>query len=246
MDDRPLKRRRSIHPETESQETHTSPGSSISSKQSVTLLSRPKASDRARARQTPSARIHSSSPSPKKSESSPKSTKSQSLHSFFQPASEGQRWSKQKFETKRALPTLTENNTLDADVIEDDYDSYDEIFAHHLAGLQAGPANAIESGVTSRSRRTQRPASKQTAASRPKRQQTKRFLMPSKPEDTISRQSPASNHIEQTDRLPWAQRYAPLSLDEIAVHKRKVTDVRNWLEDAFEGRRKEVSVPRFD
>lgn len=239
MDDRPSKRqRRSIHPETESQGT-PAPESSTSSKQS-TLLSRPKVG-RARASKTPSARFPSSSPSPKKSESSPKTSKSHSLDSFFQPASEGQRWSKQKFETKRALPTVTEN-TLDADVIEDDYDSYDEIFVQHLAGAQAGPSNGIDSGVTSKSSRIQRPASKPTAMSRPKRQQAKRFLWPSKSENTISGQSPAQNHMEEMTQLPWAQRYAPSNLNEIAVHKRKVADVQKWLEDAFEGRRREVSL----
>lgn len=237
MDGRPPKRqRRSIHPEAESQEP---PASSRPSKQSaVSLLSRPKASERSCANQTPSARIPSSSPSPKKTASSPKPAKSQSLHSFFQPATEGQRWSTQKFESKRSLPTVTDN-TLDADVIEDDYDSYDEIFTQHLAGVKSKPA--VDTKVTSVSSRTQRPASRQPATSRPKKQRAQRFLMSTESDRNPHLQPPTKSQSEGPDCRPWAQRFAPLNLDENAVHKRKVSDVQRWLEDVFAERRREVS-----
>ncbi|KAK4127104.1 Rad17-domain-containing protein [Parathielavia appendiculata] len=35
---------------------------------------------------------------------------------------------------------------------------------------------------------------------------------------------------------PWSERFAPTSLDELAVHKRKVQDVRRWLDEVFAGR----------
>jgi cell cycle checkpoint protein len=38
------------------------------------------------------------------------------------------------------------------------------------------------------------------------------------------------------DMRPWAERFAPINLDELAVHKRKVADVRGWLEDVTGGR----------
>ncbi|KAF2132890.1 Rad17-domain-containing protein [Dothidotthia symphoricarpi CBS 119687] len=38
---------------------------------------------------------------------------------------------------------------------------------------------------------------------------------------------------ETIDRRPWTEQYGPVSLDELAVHKRKVTDVQTWLADAF-------------
>ncbi|KAM0276124.1 hypothetical protein ACHAQH_007050 [Verticillium albo-atrum] len=38
------------------------------------------------------------------------------------------------------------------------------------------------------------------------------------------------------DLRPWSERFAPVSLDELAVHKKKVTDVRRWLEDVLAGR----------
>ena len=34
------------------------------------------------------------------------------------------------------------------------------------------------------------------------------------------------------DRL-WVDKYEPQSLQDLAVHKRKVDDVRRWLEEAF-------------
>jgi hypothetical protein len=36
----------------------------------------------------------------------------------------------------------------------------------------------------------------------------------------------------QDDRL-WVDKYEPLSLQDLAVHKRKVDDVRKWLQEAF-------------
>jgi cell cycle checkpoint protein len=38
------------------------------------------------------------------------------------------------------------------------------------------------------------------------------------------------------DMRPWAERFGPTNLDELAVHKKKVADVRAWLEDVINGR----------
>ncbi|TID04557.1 Cell cycle checkpoint protein RAD17 [Colletotrichum higginsianum] len=38
------------------------------------------------------------------------------------------------------------------------------------------------------------------------------------------------------DLRPWSERFGPVNLDELAVHKRKVSDVRKWLEDVVAGR----------
>lgn len=38
------------------------------------------------------------------------------------------------------------------------------------------------------------------------------------------------------DQRPWSERFGPVNLDELAVHKRKVADVRRWLEDVMAGR----------
>lgn len=38
------------------------------------------------------------------------------------------------------------------------------------------------------------------------------------------------------DSRPWSERFGPRNLEELAVHKRKVADVRRWLEDVMAGR----------
>ncbi|KAF2855468.1 Rad17-domain-containing protein [Plenodomus tracheiphilus IPT5] len=41
---------------------------------------------------------------------------------------------------------------------------------------------------------------------------------------------------EPEDRRPWTDKYGPVSLEELAVHKKKVADVRSWLTDVISGR----------
>ena len=48
--------------------------------------------------------------------------------------------------------------------------------------------------------------------------------------------------VANDDRRPWTERFAPNDLTELAVHKRKVADVRTWLETTFGGRRRKVLV----
>ncbi|KAL8730613.1 MAG: hypothetical protein Q9166_003926 [cf. Caloplaca sp. 2 TL-2023] len=40
------------------------------------------------------------------------------------------------------------------------------------------------------------------------------------------------------DTRPWADRYGPTSLEELAVHKKKVADVKDWLHGVFQGQSK--------
>jgi cell cycle checkpoint protein len=40
----------------------------------------------------------------------------------------------------------------------------------------------------------------------------------------------------EEDLRPWAERFAPINLDELVVHKKKVGDVRGWLENVMDGR----------
>ena len=40
----------------------------------------------------------------------------------------------------------------------------------------------------------------------------------------------------QVDTRPWTERYSPGNLDEVVVHKKKIADVRAWLEAALEGK----------
>jgi cell cycle checkpoint protein len=47
---------------------------------------------------------------------------------------------------------------------------------------------------------------------------------------------PTNSASVPTDTRPWTERFAPVDLSELAVHKRKITDVRNALESALSGR----------
>ncbi|KAJ5086288.1 hypothetical protein NUU61_007595 [Penicillium alfredii] len=228
MDGRPSKRqRRSGCSESESQ--GASGNSRPANIKPFALSSRPKARSRPSA-SAPSTRVPSSSPSPtKKSGTSPKQTQSKSLHNFFQPATDGQRWSSQKFEAP-ALGSVTEA-ALEDDAIEDDYDSYDEIFTQHMVGR---PAGVTDDANSTQERRI---GSKQTANPRKKTHHSKRFVLPDSDRSTATQ--PSAARSRDLDQLPWSQRFAPSNLDELAVHKKKVSDVQNWLEDAFAGRRNE-------
>lgn len=239
MDGRPTKRqRRAVQEKDKDKDKEQSKASSsvdtepqsLSQPKPVTLSSRPKTT---RSRAAASA---TRAPS-----ASPTKTKPKSLHSFFSAASEGQRWSAQKFEPKRpaaraATPTTTFDVDDIEDDIEDDYGSYDEIFSQVDA-----------SSTTDKKPPPQKPSrtlSKRTTTTRPKSQPSKRFLMPLASDGSTNKQSktPESTPIHE-DTRPWAQRFGPVGLDELAVHKRKVSDVQKWLDDVFEGRRKEVGQP---
>ena len=41
---------------------------------------------------------------------------------------------------------------------------------------------------------------------------------------------------KEEDMRPWAERFAPTNLDELAVHKKKVADVKGWLESVMDGK----------
>ena len=45
-----------------------------------------------------------------------------------------------------------------------------------------------------------------------------------------------------TDHRPWAEKYSPKDLEELMVHKRKISGVRNWLEDALRGHSHKVCL----
>lgn len=168
---------------------------------------------------------------------------SKSLYSFFQPATEEQRWSARKVET-RPIPEqkLEEFEDVD-DLIEDDYDSYDEIFSQHIA---SGEANVREGSVSQPDRRKSalRPSKDVVKPSKPV-SSAKRFLMPASPDPTCQDQrvKTASGSTKDYQR-PWAERYAPSELDELAVHKKKVADVQNWLTEVFMGRSRRVCILR--
>ena len=44
------------------------------------------------------------------------------------------------------------------------------------------------------------------------------------------------------DMRPWAQKFAPKNLEELMVHRKKVSDVRDWLNNVLRGQARQVSL----
>ena len=44
------------------------------------------------------------------------------------------------------------------------------------------------------------------------------------------------------DMRPWAQKFAPNNLEELMVHRKKVSDVRHWLQSVLRGQSRQVSL----
>ncbi|KAK4103105.1 hypothetical protein N658DRAFT_421837 [Parathielavia hyrcaniae] len=67
-----------------------------------------------------------------------------------------------------------------------------------------------------------------------------RFILRAGASKTTTSTSTASTTPAAADdgegARPWSERFAPATLDELAVHKRKVQDVRRWLDEVLAGR----------
>lgn len=60
--------------------------------------------------------------------------------------------------------------------------------------------------------------------------------VPSASQRFMTKPKPPAEVKHEDDLRPWAERFAPVNLDELAVHKKKVSDVRAWLEDVMNGK----------
>ncbi|KAK6812454.1 hypothetical protein RU639_011939 [Aspergillus parasiticus] len=177
-----------------------------------------------------SLRVHCSSPP---SDKGTRTTPASSLHNFFGPAISEQRWPSRKFEatclpTKEAMEGINGNEEEDNDdIIDDDYDSYDELFTQHLANEEAVRDMTKDQTPW----QVQSPKGSTSVAHKPA-DPRKRFVLPMVSDHENNDSSPIHS---QAHKLPWAQQYSPTNLDELVVHKRKVSDVQSWLRNAFAG-----------
>ncbi|PGH11812.1 hypothetical protein AJ80_06970 [Polytolypa hystricis UAMH7299] len=201
---------------------------------------------------TPGSSLEKKRAKTKKTESLVQST---SLHSFFQLAPAEQRWSRDgrgstsgggnggKNNNKGrgrdviSIPEAEEEEGVEEiedeeeeDFIEDD--SFDEIFTQHV--IEEKNAVVPSSLVKNRQlRNNNKLGGKSEAKVKAKSSGAKkRFLLPESPVpgDTTL---PTSTPLITEGSRPWAEEFGPTTLDELAVHKRKVTDVQNWLVDVF-------------
>ncbi|KAE8410580.1 UAA transporter family-domain-containing protein [Aspergillus pseudocaelatus] len=122
-----------------------------------------------------------------------------------------------------------DDNNINDDIIDDDYDSYDELFTQHLANEEV----VRNTTKVQTPWRVQSPKGS-TSVARKSTNTGKRFVLPMVSDH---KSNDSSSTPPQAHRLPWAQQYSPMNLDELAVHKRKVSDVQSWLRNAFTGSR---------
>ncbi|KAL4983618.1 Rad17 cell cycle checkpoint protein-domain-containing protein [Aspergillus falconensis] len=147
------------------------------------------------------------------------------LQSTSELGDSNRRWPPKSEMSGSAGPADVDDNE---DLIEDDYDSYDDLFTQHFTDEKLSKLD----GTKVVPQPQDRPLSPvRNAKSQQKHaNNAKRFFLQSA--------SPSNNELSnptplEKEALPWAQRYAPLNLDELAVHRKKVGDVEQWLRDAL-------------
>ncbi|KAL4814440.1 Rad17 cell cycle checkpoint protein-domain-containing protein, partial [Aspergillus spinulosporus] len=149
------------------------------------------------------------------------------LQSASESGNSHRRWSKSEMSGSAGAADVDDNE----DSIEDDYDSYDDLFTQHFTDEKLSQLDGTKV-VPQPQNRAISPVGNAKGQQKSAKN-TKHFFWKSIP--------PSNNEISdltpsEKEALPWAQRYAPLNLDELAVHKRKVGDVEQWLSDALEGK----------
>jgi cell cycle checkpoint protein len=149
----------------------------------------------------------------------PKS-KAKPIYSFFNAATQRQQSSQRSASPMNPPPPLDQTETIDSD---------DE----NASSLKLSK----ESSVALAMRKRKLPQS-QT------REDDSSLLPPptQKFRKTSSGGREPSISVVNEDKRPWVVQFGPASLDELAVHKRKVGDVRNWLEAAYNGKRQKVLI----
>ncbi|KAK6523471.1 Cell cycle checkpoint protein rad17 [Arthrobotrys megalospora] len=154
--------------------------------------------------------------SPRKSSSSKSASKSTKqappITSFFAPASQTSSQASKKL------------NRAPSKKIEDEIQEYEEI-----DGIEV----SSDDDETRRRRRQVIPILSSEPDELPRKLPSASQRNPSQ-KSMITRPKPVES-AEPIDTRTWADKYAPTSTADLAVHKRKVDDVRNWLDSVFGG-----------
>lgn len=125
-------------------------------------------------------------------------------------------FSKQAQRATRPTQVSDKKSTPIDDLISDPISEEDEI-----SELKASSSSL----VGQHARKRQREVTQRSSVEPPSASQM--FKKPPKP---------VSSESLDDDLRPWSERFGPRNLEELAVHKKKVADVRRWLEDVTTGR----------
>ncbi|XXG99217.1 hypothetical protein Hte_005553 [Hypoxylon texense] len=152
-----------------------------------------------------------------------KSTSTSPEKAKSQPFTKGRRVEKKSADlvtmfSRQAQRAPTASPTKRDDIISDPISDDDDVGEHRAASTSRVGQNA-------RKRFRDAPQSQPTKG--PAVMSSQKFLKP-------PRLQPDSSTGDE--QRPWSERFGPINLDELAVHKKKVADVRRWLEDVMAGR----------
>jgi len=184
-----------------------------------------------KARPTPTSSNTTPASSPKKPTKNAKlrqqEQKSKSLYTFFTARAQTQR---DRPRSESRTPEVEEKDFIEDDSLDEElrrldtvrHESHKVLDRRKQRGLSPQP-NGHQHGVEKIPNASQQ------------------FLRVPKPAQRETRRHDGQDVIKEDGR-PWAELYAPTTLDELAVHKKKVTDVRTWLEHVFEGRSRKVCI----
>ncbi|KAI1496568.1 cell cycle checkpoint protein RAD17 [Biscogniauxia marginata] len=118
--------------------------------------------------------------------------------------------------SRQAERVVTRPSTKLEDIISDPISDDDDVGEHKAVTTSRVGQNALK-----RFREPSIASSGSAVAA------SQKFIRPSRP--------PRDPSLDDEQR-PWSERFGPVNLDELAVHKKKVADVRRWLEDVIAGR----------
>ncbi|KAM0695754.1 hypothetical protein Q7P36_004236 [Cladosporium allicinum] len=152
-------------------------------------------------------------------------SKSKPIYSFFNAATQRQQSSQRSASPMIQPAPLDETETIESE--DDDSSSL---------ALSKGSSVAL----AMRKRKAQQAQGREDDASLLP-PPTQKFRKTSDGGRTPSISTPSIS-VTNGDKRPWVVQFGPSNLDELAVHKRKVSDVRNWLNFAYNGKRQRVLV----
>ncbi|KAG9788024.1 hypothetical protein ABEF93_005100 [Exophiala dermatitidis] len=169
-----------------------------------------------------------SSPEKARKNTSNTDKSTRSLHSFFGKATEEERWRK-----KSATPDPGDwaNGELD-DAIEDDElsdETLQELGLAKRSQPQPQPQPPAVKAKTLRSQSSTRDTGNLSSSQR-------FFKTAPAPSSSQPAHKSGTGHVPEVQYLPWADRYGPSNLDELVVHKKKVSNVQGWLQGKISGR----------
>lgn len=130
-------------------------------------------------------------------------------------------FSKQVQRATELGPIPNRRRTPIEDIISDPISEEDEI-----SELKASSSSVVGQHVRKRLRDGTQSVFSNTPDS--SQNSSQKFLKPPKP---APRLNPAND-----DSRPWSERFGPNNLEELGVHKRKVLDVKRWLDEVMSGR----------